>query len=110
MKNRPKNPIKSVIIPKGFPCSFKNGVINKSDVVFPKYNENINVEDYKTTEEVIATTGWSSKAILENFIQIKFQSVKDSKGQETLFEIKPSGAIETFKVRQQKKGHFISYD
>ena len=108
VKNGPKNPPKSVTIPSGFPCSFKEGVILKDQVAFPKYNKDIYVSDFKTTEEVIATTGWSSRAILEDFINVGFKAVKDSKGQNTLFEIKPTGAIEAYKTREQKKGHFIS--
>jgi adenine-specific DNA-methyltransferase len=57
---------------------------------------------------VDATTGWSSKAILEEFITGKFQPVKDSKEQLTVFELKPTGAIEAVKKRENKKGHFIS--
>jgi adenine-specific DNA-methyltransferase len=66
------------------------------------------VKDFKLVEEVEATTGWSSRAIFEDFINSNFNPVKDSKGQETLFELKQSGAIEAFKKREQKKGHFIS--
>ncbi|MGC9354542.1 MAG: site-specific DNA-methyltransferase, partial [Mariniphaga sp.] len=108
IKNGPKNPPKTVTLPVGFPCAFKEGVIKKEDVNFPKYNKDLTVKDNKLTDEVNATTGWSSRAIFEEFINSNFKPIKDSKGQETLFELKQSGAIEAYKKREQKKGHFIS--
>lgn len=108
IKNGPKNPFKSVLIPKGFPCSFENGRISKENVLFPKYSNDLIIEDFKTANDVHAKSGWSSKAILEEFIENNFKEVKDSKNQITVFELKPTGAIEAVKKREQKKGHFIS--
>ena len=108
VKNGPKNPQKPIEIPAGFPCSFENGVIYKDDVRFPKYNSDIFVSELKTVNDVVATTGWSSKTILENFIKNNFRAVSDSKGQSTIFEITKTGAIEAIKVREQSKGHFLS--
>lgn len=78
------------------------------DVVFPQYSNDLIIKDFKTDNEVEATSGWSSKAILEEFIENNFKEVKDSKNQSTVFELKPTGAIEAVKKREQKKGHFIS--
>jgi adenine-specific DNA-methyltransferase len=108
IKNGPKNPPKTVIIPRGFPCSFESGTIQASKVIYPRFANDILVQDFKTLNSTTATTGWSSKAILEEFIQSDFNPVKDSKGQLTVFEIKPTGAIEAVKKRENKKGHFIS--
>lgn len=108
IKNGPKNPPKTVLIPVGFPCSFESGTIRAEDVVYPRFNNDIVVENFKTTNPITATTGWSSKAILEDFIEEGFKPVKDSKGQLTIFELKPTGAIEAVKKRENKKGHFIS--
>lgn len=108
IKNGPKNPLKPVIIPKGFPTSFESGIIKKEEVNYPKYSCDILVSDFKTQNEVEATSGWSSKEILVDFINSEFNKVKDSKGQFTAFELKPTGAIEAYKSREQKKGHFIS--
>lgn len=108
IKNGPKNPEKTVVIPKGFPAAFENGVIESTNVNFPRYNKNIEVRDYKTIADVEATTGWSSRELLQKFINNQFGSVKDSKGQETIFQLKETGAIEAVKKRRQDKGHFIS--
>lgn len=108
IKNGRKNPPKTVIIPEGFPCSFENGVIYKKDVTFPQYSDDIIVEGWVTTNAVKATTGWSSKALLEEFIEQGYSAVIDTKGQKTLFELKPTGAIEAVKRRESQKGHFVS--
>ena len=108
VKNGPKNPPKTVQIPAGFPTNFEKGIIKKEDVNYPKYNEDIIVDDYKVVNSIEATTGWSSKSILENFINNSFNSVLDSKQQKTTFELTNTGAIETVKKRENKKGHFIS--
>jgi adenine-specific DNA-methyltransferase len=108
VKNGPKNPPRSVILPKGFPVSFQEGVILAINVRFPQYSSDIYVGGGVTQNEVIATTGWSSREILEDFIKNGFVAVKDSKGQETVFELIQSGAIEAVKRREQRKGHFVS--
>ncbi|MDT0602547.1 site-specific DNA-methyltransferase [Thalassotalea castellviae] len=108
VKNGPKNPVKSVVIPSGFPANFKDGVIKSSNVNWPKYESDIIVKDFKVLNENIASTGWSSKKILEEFIQSDFKFVLDSKGQETRFEVTKSGAIEAVKKRKKDKGHFLS--
>jgi adenine-specific DNA-methyltransferase len=108
VKNGPKNPIKPVVIPSGFPVNFKDGIIKSSNVNWPKYESDIIVKDFKVLNEVVATTGWSSKKILEEFIQSGFKFVLDSKEQETIFEMTKSGAIEAVKKRKSDKGHFLS--
>ena len=108
IKNGPKNPMSSVIIPKGFPASFENGEISVSKVNYPKYNENVIVKDFKVSKSVEAVTGWSSKNLLINFTNNNFAPINDAKGQETTFEMKETGAIEVVKKRKQDKGHFVS--
>jgi adenine-specific DNA-methyltransferase len=108
VKNGPKNPPKTVLIPSGFPASFESGTVKSSDVRYPEYSSDIVVKGGRTTNEVRATTGWSSREILESFIQNGCRPVRDSKGQDTTFELKPTGAIEAIKVRVQTKGHFVS--
>jgi len=72
------------------------------------YSDDIIVKEWVTTNAVKATTGWSSKALLEEFIEQDFSAVIDTKGQKTLFELKPTGAIEAVKRRESQKGHFVS--
>lgn len=108
VKNGPKNPPSDILIPKGFPANFEFGVIDKNKVNYPIYNNDIIVKNWRVQNDVIATTGWSSKNILLSFIDRSFQEVKDSKGQSTVFELTKTGAIECVKVRKQDKGHFVS--
>ncbi|WP_124552449.1 site-specific DNA-methyltransferase [Methylophilus methylotrophus] len=108
IKNGPKNPSKEVLIPSGFPCAFEEGVLEPSEIRYPQYSERVNVSNFQTQNNVYATTGWSSKDLLERFIQENFNEIKDSKNQLTRFEITSTGAIEAIKKREQNKGHFIS--
>jgi adenine-specific DNA-methyltransferase len=108
VKNGPKNPPKSVKIPAGFPSNIEQTLIKREAVEWPQYNSDIKIDNFFTKSEVTATTGWSSRAILEDFINNGFQPVPDSKGQMTRFEMTRTGAIEAIKVREQKKGHFVS--
>lgn len=108
VKNGPKNPVKEVQLPIGFPASGESFMVDRNDIAWPKYNKNIEIKNYKLESEVVASSGWSSKKILEDFIKNNFKPVRDSKGQETTFEITKTGAIEVVKKRKQEKGHFVS--
>lgn len=108
VKNGPKNPVSSIIIPEGFPANFESGVISAKSVVWPSYDQDIVVKNFKVAYQVTASSGWSSKTIAENFIKNNFSPVFDSKGQATIFEITKTGAIEAVKKRNQDKGHFLS--
>ena len=108
VKNGPKNPIKPVTLPPGFPANFEEGVVKRGDVEFPRYDRDILVEAGATTREVTGRSGWSSRKILQSFIDGGCEPVLDSKGQATRFELTRTGAIEGVKQRKQKKGHFLS--
>ena len=57
--------------------------------------------------EVEVESGWASKNILLQFINNKFMPVKDTKGQDTVFEITKTGAIEMIK-RRGDASHVLS--
>ena len=107
IKNGIKNPIEDVTIPMGFPADISNCFIDKEKVVWPKYSDSIIIEDYKTQNEVVATTGWASRAQLLEFINNGFNDVIDTKGQSTTFVMTKTGAIETIKKRGNTS-HVIS--
>lgn len=100
VKNGPKNPMSVVTLKKGFPCAVKKGVIEERYDKYPYYHKTVKIVDYKLSEDVDVESGWSSKNILLNFIDSGFKAVKDSKGQETVFEITESGTIEMVKKRE----------
>jgi len=108
VKNGPKNPVSNVLIPAGFPVDFEEGIIPKRDTSWPHYDNDLIVKDYKLQNDVTASSGWSSKKILLSFINSGLSAVKDTKGQETLFVISRTGAIETIKKRSDSQSHVIS--
>lgn len=109
IKNGPKNPLQEVLLPKGFPANFEKGEIDIENINFPKYSQNIEVDNFKLKEPVLAKSGWSSKRQLELFINSGFQSVLDTKNQEVTFELTQNGAIETVKRRKENQSHVISF-
>lgn len=100
IKNGPKNPMSTIILKKGFPCLFERGIIKKTTDRFPHYLEDAVVEDFKLVGDVEVESGWSSKSILQNFMDANFTEVLDSKGQKTVFEITSFGTIEMVKKRE----------
>lgn len=108
VKNGPKNPVSEVTIPIGFPADFKSGKIEKRDDAWPHYDRDLIVKDYKTINEVIVSSGWSSKTIFTDYIKGKFKPVIDTKRQLTNFVISKTGAIEVIKKRKEDQSHVVS--
>ena len=108
IKNGPKNPVCDVVIPIGFPCEIENFVIKKDSVVWPKYSDDVIIENFKTTNKAVASTGWASRAQLVEFIENDYNPVVDTKGQSTVFVLTKTGAIETIKKRGEVS-HVISF-
>ncbi len=101
VKNGPKNPKSIVVLPKGFPCEIKSGVIKSKEVVALKAFSDFEVKNHKLTKDVRVESGWSSKNILESFISNEFKPVLDSKGQNTRFYLTASGNLSYVKERDQ---------
>lgn len=108
VKNGPKNPISSILLPVGFPADFKEGIIPARTNAWPHYDEDVIVADFTVQKAVFAKSGWSSKRIFENFIDTGFKSVIDTKGQNATFVLTKTGAIETIKTRSKMQSHVIS--
>lgn len=107
VKNGPKNPATEITLPVGFPAAFENGIIPARTDSWPNIRAEIKVKDGKLTHGAKVYSGWSSKELLEEFIGNKCQAIFDAKGQETVFEITSTGAIEAIKVRGEPS-HVIS--
>lgn len=107
VKNGPKNPPSEITLPIDFPASFESGSISVRTDSWPNIREEITVKDGKLTHGAKVYSGWSSKELLEEFIGNKCQAIFDAKGQETVFEITSTGAIEAVKVRGEPS-HVIS--
>jgi adenine-specific DNA-methyltransferase len=100
IKNGSKNPVSEIVLPIGFPCDFSNGLIKKREHGWPLYLMDAQVENNMLSNSVIVKSGWSSKELLESFIENNCKPVFDSKQQETTFIISKSGAIEVIKKRE----------
>lgn len=110
VKNGPKNPVSDIVLPEGFPADFESGVINvpSEQSFWPKFDQPIRVENYRTTHEVTVRSGWSSKALCELFIAGGCRNIIDRKGQETRFFLTRSGAVFNEKVRSENQSHVLS--
>lgn len=108
VKNGPKNPVSEILLPAGFPADFSEGHIKARENKWPNYNHDLIVRGGILVEPVTARSGWSSKAICEEFIASHFQPVHDTKGQLTRFVVTRTGAIEAVKIRSESQSHVIS--
>ena len=100
VKNGPKNPVSSIELPAGFPTSVASGLIRARSDQWPHYATDVNIVAGRLANPVTVSSGWSSKSILQNFIDSNFESVLDSKGQRTRFVVTGTGAIESVKDRE----------
>jgi adenine-specific DNA-methyltransferase len=107
VKNGPKNPISEIVLPIGFPASVKEARIPARENAWPHYLSDAIIVGGQLSNEVTICSGWSSKSILQEFINRGFQPVLDSKGQRTRFVLTGTGAIESVKDREQAS-HVIS--
>ena len=107
VKNGSKNPMSTIKLPKGFPCSVKNLIIKSRKDKFPYYATDAIIENGYLINEVEVESGWSSKNILIKYIDNGFKPVKDTKGQDTVFEITKTGNIEMIK-RRGEASHVLS--
>ena len=109
VKNGPKNPIQKVILKAGFPCEFEKGIIPARQDQWPHFDEDIIVEDSKVKYDVEIESGWAARGQFDAFMDKgnNWQSVKDTKGQNTRFILTKSGTIDCIKDRGFKS-HVIS--
>ena len=108
VKNGFKNPVSELLLPKDFPTSFESGIIKKRNNAYPHYVEDLTIKNYRLCSPVIAQSGWSSKKIVQKYIDNNFEPVTDTKDQETSFVITKTGAIECIKKRNSSQSHVIS--
>lgn len=108
VKNGPKNPVSQVILPTGFPVDFESGIITARDNSWPHYLTDALVENWQLTQPVVVESGWSSKELLQQFIERSCVPILDNKGQATNFVVAASGAVEVVKKRHDYQSHVIS--
>ncbi len=107
-KNGPANPASKVRLPAGFPATFAEGVIRKRTNKWPHLLDDVVVENGCLSQMATVESGWSSRNLLQLFIDNGFQPIRDSEGKETRFAITPSGAIYGYKKRSDSQGHVLT--
>ncbi len=107
VKNGPKNPVSPIKLPKGFPANFERGRLTGAKGAWPVFSEEAIIEDGKLVSEVEVSSGWSSKALAEEFIKSGCKPILDGKGQTTYFELVSSGTVEIVKDRKTSS-HVVS--
>lgn len=108
VKNGPKNPVSEIVLEPGFPTGFDEGIIPARTDKFPNYDVDLVVAGGKLTNRVTARTGWANGALLRSFIAGKYAPVVDSKGQDTIFELTNTGAIDNVKIRRADQQHILT--
>jgi adenine-specific DNA-methyltransferase len=107
-KNGPANPESTVTLPEGFPAKFDNGVIEPREDKYPKIMDRIVVDSGRLASAARIRSGWSSRNLLDLFINNGCVPIKDSEGKETWFDLTETGAIYNYKRRTQEQGHVLS--
>jgi adenine-specific DNA-methyltransferase len=107
-KNGPANPPSKVLLPAGFPATFASGVVEKRSGAYPLVHDDINVEDSVLVNPAVVESGWSSKNLLQLFIDNGFQPISDALGKRTRFALTPTGAIYGYKERSEDQGHVLT--
>lgn len=107
-KNGPKNPESTVVLPVGFPCRAETLSLQPRDDAYPKILDPIRVEDGRLVSPARVRSGWSSRRMLELYIDNGFTAIQDGEGKETRFALTATGAIYGYKSRSDQQGHVLT--
>lgn len=107
-KNGPANPESTVTLPEGFPAKFESGKIEPRSDKYPKIIDPIIVTNGRLASPARVRSGWSSRNLLDLFINNGCVPIKDSEGKETWFDLTETGAIYNYKRRSSEQGHVLS--
>lgn len=107
-KNGPANPPSEVLLPVGFPAAFDAGTLPQRTDQWPHILDEIVVVSSKLSKAARVKSGWSSKNLLELFINNGCVPITDSSGKETWFAMTATGAIYGYKKRSDSQGHVLS--
>ena len=107
-KTGPANPPSTVTLPRGFPASSAEFEVDPRQDALPHILDRIVVRDGQLVEPVRLRSGWSSRRLLDLFIENRFVPIEDAKGKELRFAITPTGAIYGYKARGADRGHVLT--
>ena len=108
VKNGPANPVSDIVLPVGFPTDFDEGQIEPRSGSWPRIDQSVRVKDWKIQNQVVLSSGWSSKDLAEEFIANGFTPIRDLKGQETAFVLSNSGTLYVKKKRSSSQSHVLT--
>ncbi|MGV7931038.1 MAG: DNA methyltransferase [Spirochaetota bacterium] len=106
-KNGPANPPSIVTLPAGFPATFEIGSILPRKDEWPHLLDEVNVLDSHLVKPARVYSGWSSRNLLDKFIENGCHAIRDAKGLLTWFKITHTGAIYGYKQREHQS-HVLS--
>ena len=106
-KNGPANPASEVTLPAGFPSSVEKCNVKARNDSWPHLLDDVEVEDWRLVKPVRAYSGWSSRALLDEFLDKGCADVLDAKGLVTRFKVTNTGAIYCYKDRKNPS-HVLS--
>jgi adenine-specific DNA-methyltransferase len=108
VKNGPANPKSEIVLPVGFPADFEEGEIVPNRANYPKFSKSVKVRHWKLVEPLVITSGWSSRNLIDEFIQNGMHPIKDGKDALTTFVVKNTGAPYVVKERLKEQGHVLT--
>ena len=108
VKNGPKNPASSIVLPAGFPCEFEEGNLSCRTDKWPHILDEVQVENFELQNPVRVFSGWANKNLLNAFIDQGFSPVLDSKSQLTHFALDANGTIQNIKKRSENYSYVTS--
>lgn len=108
VKNGPKNPVSRITLEPGFPAAVVSARIPARDTAWPHFSDDLVIENGVLQNRVTVESGWASANLVRSFIRNRYAPVVDTKGQETVFEITSTGAIEGVKKRRDEQHHILT--
>ena len=107
-KNGPANPPSVVALPRGFPASDAEFDVAPRDDAYPEILDQVVVRNGVLTESARLKSGWSSRRLLDLFIENRFVPIQDAEGKQTRFALTSTGAIYSYKERGESQGHVVT--
>lgn len=110
VKNGPRNPVRDLVLPAGFPASFDHGVIPVpvDPAFWPRFTAPMEVRAGRLVHPVTLRSGWSSRRQCAAFIAAGFKDITDRQGLKTRFYLTASGAVFMEKDRQDQPSHILT--
>jgi adenine-specific DNA-methyltransferase len=107
-KNGPKNPESTVTLPVGFPATPDEFTLAPRDDKYPHILDRVEVKDGQLVQPARLRSGWSSRRLLDLFIENGFVPIEDQEGKQSWFGLTGTGAIYGYKKRSDSQGHVLT--